>query len=546
MRYIGIMRMEIPTRKWYTWYMKNMPTNEDNVVIPRAEYELLKAQLQYLMEQLKLTRRRQFGASSEKSEYDQINLFNEAEMFCEPLAAEPALTEVTRHYRKKQRTVNGKLPEDLPVETVEHKLPDDGQACPVCEGAMHVMGKEVVRRDLKLIPAKAVIVEHVRYTYACRNCEKNDIIVPIVKAPMPRPVIKGSFAAPETVAHLMVQKFVMGVPLYRQEQEWKRQGIMLNRQTMCNWLIRCAEEWLEPVYNALKRKLLLHQVLHADETILQVLREPGKSAQSKSYMWVYRTSGDAERPIILLEYQPGRKAEYPKAFLGGWCGYLHTDGYYAYHKLPDDIVVVGCLAHARRRFDAALKALPQKARDNSGPLIGKRYCDRLFAIERELAMLSPEERHLKRQELSKPVMEEFRSWMLSLGELAKNAFQNAVSYTLGQWEYLERYLLDGRLEISNNRAERSVKPFVIDRKNFLFAVTPAGATASSVIFSICETAKENGLNPYDYLAFLFKSLPNNAEASIDDFLPGGRLVPDSCMVPGSRSALSPSVWDEHV
>lgn len=524
------MRMETNPDKWYTYHMKNMPIKEDTVTIPRAEYELMKSQIQYLMEQLKLSKHRQFGASSEKSEYDQINLFNEAEVYAEPLVAQPALTEVEKHYRKKRREAKDRLPQDLPVEVVEHRLSYNEQDCPACDGALHVMGKEVVRRDLKLIPAMAVIVEHVQYTYACRNCEKNAISVPIVKAPMPEPVIKGSFAAPESVAHLMVQKFVMGVPLYRQEQEWKRQGIMLNRQTMSNWLIRCAEEWLEPVYSALKRKLLTHEVLHADETTLQVLRESGRAAQSKSYMWVYRTSGDAGHPIVLLEYQPGRGAEYPKAFLKGWGGYLHTDGWDAYHKLPGDVVVVGCWAHARRYFDKALKAIPKNS-DNSGPLTGKRYCDKLFTLERDLAELSAEERYHKRLELAKPVMDDFLAWLNSLGELAQNAFGKAVSYTLGQWKYLERYLLDGRLEISNNRAERSVKPFVIDRKNFLFAITPAGAAASAIIFSICETAKENGLTPYEYLAFLFRALPNNPETPIDNFLPGEPLIPKSCLLP---------------
>jgi IS1 family transposase len=306
---------------------------------------------------------------------------------------------------------------------------------------------------------------------------------------------------------------------------------MLNRQTMSNWLIRCAEEWLTPVYDALKKKLLAHQVLHADETTLQVLREPGRAAQAKSYMWVYRTSGDAMHPIVLLEYQPGRGAEYPKAFLNGWSGYLHTDGYDAYHKLPDGIVVVGCWAHARRYFDQALKALPQKDREHSGPLIGKRYCDKLFDIERELAGLSYDDRYLKRLDLAKPVMDDFSSWLRSLGDVAKNAFGKAVAYTLGQWRYLERYLLDGRLEISNNRAERSVKPFVIDRKNFLFAITPAGATASAIIFSICETAKENSLSPYEYLSFLFRALPNNMNRPIDDFLPGGVLLRKNDLLP---------------
>jgi transposase len=529
MRNIGVLRIEKVQQKWYDRPMKKMPIKEDNVTIPRAEYELMKSQIQYLMEQLKLSKHREFGASSEKSEYDQLNLFNEAEVYAESLAVEPALTEVEKHYRKKRREAKDRLPEDLPVEVIEHRLPDNEQDCPACDGVLHVMGKEVVRRDLKLIPATAVIVEHIQYTYACRSCEKNAISVPIVKATMPNAVIKSSFAAPESVAHLMTQKFVMGVPLYRQEQEWKRQGIMLNRQTMSNWLIRCAEEWLVPVYDELKKKLLTHQVLHADETTLQVLREPGRTAQTKSYMWVYRTSGDAKHPIVLLEYQPGRGTQYPKAYLDGWSGYLHTDGWDAYHKLPGGIVIVGCWAHARRKFDAALKVLGLKAKEGSGPFIGKRYCDKLFAIERDLAALSADERYQKRLELAKPVMDDFWSWMHSLGNLADNAFGKAVSYTLNQWKYLEHYLLDGRLEISNNRAERSVKPFVIDRKNFLFAITPAGATASAIIFSICETAKENGLSPYEYLNFLFRALPNNHGRPIDEFLPGGCLVPKSCL-----------------
>ena len=508
-------------------------STSETVTISRSEYEEMKTQIHWLMEQLRLTKHRQFGVSSEKSEYDQVNLFNEAEVFAEPLAAEPALTEVERHYRKKRRELPGSLPEDLPVEVVEYVLPEENQTCPACEGPLHVMGKEVVRRSLKLIPAKAVIVEEVRYAYACRNCEKNATEVPVIKAPMPEPVMKGSFATPEAVAHLMTQKFVMGIPLYRQEQEWKRQGILLSRQTMSNWLLRCSEDWLEPVYDALKKKLLAHEVLHADETTLQVLREPGKSAQSKSYMWVYRTSGDATNPIALLEYQPDRKASRPQEFLKGFQGYLHTDGYEAYHKLPEEIVVVGCLAHARRKFDEALKIMQPGQREGSGPLVGKRYCDQLFAIEKNLAELSPEDRHQLRQEQAKPVLDAFLSWLHSQN-LTKSPFGKAVHYTLGQWKYLVRYLLDGRLEISNNRAERSVKPFVIDRKNFLFANTPLGAKASAVMFSIIETAKENGLNPYEYLLFLFSALPNNLGIPVDDFLPGGQLVPANCLSPLPR------------
>jgi len=460
------------------------------------------------MEQLKLSKHRQFGASSEKSVYDQISLFNEAETTADVNIVEPELTEVAKHYRKRKRTANDRLPDDLPIEVIEHDLPADEQICPECGGDLHVMGRET-RQELVLIPAQAKIRKHIKKVYACRDCEKNECGVPIVKAPVDEPVIKGSFASPEAIAHIMYQKFVMGAPLYRQEQDWNRQGILLSRQTMSNWLIRATEDWLEPVYDMLREILIVcHDVLHADETTLQVLREPGKTAQSKSYMWLYRTSGDVKHPIVLYEYQPDRRAKRPKEFLEIFKGYLHTDGYEGYHSLPKEIVVVGCWAHVRRKFDEALKVIPEKDRAGSNVLRGKRYCDKLFELERKLADMSPRERFENRQKLSKPVMDEFFAWIEALEPMLKTPIGVAAHYAISQREYLERYLLDGRLELSNNRAERSIKPFVIDRKNFLFANTPRGAKASAVMFSLIETAKENELNPFSYLTYIFQNAPN--------------------------------------
>jgi len=357
-----------------------------------------------------------------------------------------------------------------------------------------------------------------------------------VKAAIDEPVIKGSFASPEAIAHIMTQKFVMGVPLYRQEQDWNRQDIMLSRQTMSNWLIKSTEDWLEPIYDAFREILFTHEVIHADETTLQVLREQSlrreldKTPQSKSYMWLYRTSGDSNHPIVLYDYQPDRKAKRPKEFLKDFKGYLHTDGYDGYHSLPEDIVIVGCWAHARRKFDEALKSISDEDRMKSNVLRGKRYCDKLFELERAFADLPHNERFLKRQELAKPVLDEFFTWLENLRELPKSPLGKAKHYALGQRKYLERYLLDGRLEISNNRAERSIKPFVIDRKNFLFANTPRGAKASAIMFSIIETAKENGLNPFAYLTYIFQKAPNwdirNDLNMLNLLLPGN--VPESC------------------
>jgi transposase len=509
---------------------------EETLADLRVKYAALKTEnaelnqkVQWLMEQMRLLRQKQFGSSSEKSKYDEYNLFNEAEIMADPRMPEPDLTEVQRHYRKIAKENPERLPADLPVEVVEHGLSSEEQSCPECGSHLHVMGKEI-RRELKLIPAKAVIVEHVQYVYACRECEANALSVPILKAPMDKPVIKGSFASAEAVSYLMTQKFANGMPLYRQEQELYRLGINLSRQTMSNWLIRCAEDWLEPIYEELHRRLLTQSRLHADETTLQVLHEPGKSAQSKSYMWVYRTSGGADLPMVLFDYQPDRKAKRPAEFLKGFRGYLHTDGYEAYHSLGDEIVIVGCWAHARRKFDEALKAIPEKDRDGSGAERGKRYCDKLFLIERQLTDCTAEERYEKRQELAKPLLDEFLSYLQTVKASTKSSFGRAIHYTQGQWKYLERYLLDGNLEISNNRAERSIKPFVIDRKNFLFANTPRGARASAIVFSMIETAKENHLNPYAYLTYIFKNAPSwdihkDTEA-LQKLLPN--FVPSEC------------------
>jgi len=527
---------------WYNNGMKN--TQEDTIpsdeiiTLSRAEYDALLTQnaelaqqVKWLMEQMRLANHKQYGASSEKSKYIQEDLFNEAEATADSRVVEPELTEIQKHYRKKAKDRKDRLPADLPVEVVEHFLPEKEQMCPECSSTMHILGKEV-RRELKLIPAQAVIVEHVKYVYGCRDCEKYACGVPIKKAPVDQPVIKGSFASPEAVAHIMTQKFANGMPLYRQEQDLSRSGILLSRQTMSNWLIVCSENWLEPIYNALREMLCDHDILHADESVLQVLHEPGKPAQSKSYMWLYRTSGDTSMPIVLYDYQPDRKAKRPIEFLTGFTGYLHADGYAGYQSLPKEILLVGCWAHARRKFDEALKAVPEKDREGSGAHRAKQYCDTLFTIERQLEDCSMEERYKKRQELAKPVLDEFLSYLQTTKAAPKSGFGRAVHYTLAHWKYLERYLLDGRLEISNNRAERSIKPFVIGRKNFLFANTPRGAKASAMIYSLIETAKENGLNPYLYLTYIFKNAPNwnirNDIESLQRLIPS--FAPSYCRV----------------
>jgi transposase len=515
---------------------EHMKNDNSTVTIPRDEYIKLQSELAdlrglvgFFQEQFRLNRYRQYGASSEKSAYDAEQLsmhdaFNEAEANADICVPEPELIEIEKHFRKRTRLTTDKLPKDLPIETVKHALTESERICPECGGALHVMGSET-SRVLVIIPAQVKIREDKYETYSCRECEKKGTNVPIIKTPVDEPVIKGGFASPESVAQIMTQKFVMGTPLYRQEQELNRNGINLSRQTMSNWIIKATEDWLEPIYDELHKRLLTGDVIHADETTLQVLREPGKKAQSKSYMWTYLTGGNAKIPIVLYEYQPDRKAIRPAEFLKGFIGYLHCDGYDGYHKLPEDIIIVGCLAHLRRKFDEALKTLPEGEREKSNAWRGKRYCDKLFELERTFAELPAEERYIKRLEQSKPVMDEFFSWVQSLHAAPKTSLGLAVHYALSQRKYLENYLLDGRCEISNNRAERSIKPFVIGRKNFLFANTPRGAKASAIVYSIIETAKENGINPFEYLVYIFKNAPNWDIRNNPDNL--NRLLPDS-------------------
>jgi transposase len=340
-----------------------MKTDDRNITIPKSEYDSMKAEIseltqkvEWLIGQFKLSQSRRFCSSSEKSEYDQLNVFNEIESTTDIHIDEQELAEVKRHFRKRKRLVNDCLPDDLPVEKIEYDLPLDEQVCPECSGELHVMGRET-RSELVFVPAQAKIRKHIKKVYTCRSCERDELSVPILKAPVSNPVIKGSFASLEAIAHIMYQKFVMGAPLYRQEQDWERHGIGLSRQTMSNWLLRATEDYLEPIYNAYKELLLDGDTLHADETTLQVLREPGKTPQSKSYMWLYRSSGYNKRgakisnPIVLYDYQPDRKAKRPAEFLSGFKGYLHADGYEAYHSLPKDITIVGCWAHYLSRIE---------------------------------------------------------------------------------------------------------------------------------------------------------------------------------------------------
>lgn len=507
-------------------------TTEDQLAKLARENEELKAKLRWYEEQFRLAQRRRFAASSEKTHPDQLLLFNEAEAEADPAKEEPVLENITytRKKRKDQREV--KL-EGLRTERVEYRLLEEEQTCACCGGAMHEMSTEV-RRELKVIPVEVKVVEHVRYVYGCRHCERSGIETPIVTAPIPRPVQPGSLASPSSVAYIMSQKYVEGLPLYRQEQHWARFGVQLSRQTMANWMLHDAQ-WLGHVYERMKAHLLRQDIVYADETTLQVLREPGRTAEQKSYLWQYRT-GPWSPAIVLYEYQPTRAGEHPKRFLSGFTGYLHTDGYDSYDKVAG-VTRVGCWAHARRKFVEAVQALPKNVpAAGTAAQEGLDFCNRLYTIERKAEGLPPEQRFTIRQEQSRPVLDAFLAWLQEQHArvLPKSLTGAAITYCLNQWERLKGYLLDGRLEIDNNRSERAIKPFVIGRKNWLFANTPRGAQASATIYSLVETAKENRLHPFYYLTYLLEKLPQLSDPrdpeALDALLPWSPSLPLTCRV----------------
>lgn len=502
---------------------------EEKVTLLESVNQQLEAKVSWFEEQFKLARAREFGSSSERMEPASQGelVFNEAEALVDSTAEVAEQETITYTRNRKSVGHRQEMLADLPTEIREYRLPEDQQVCAACGNPMHEITTQV-REELEIIPAQAKVIRHVRYVYGCRHCDKNEIEVPIVTAPAPKALIPKSLASASSVAYVMASKFVESMPLYRLEKHFERMGIDLPRQVLSNWIIK-GGQMLEVVHDRMRERLLELSILHADETTLQVLHESGRPAQSKSYMWLYRSGRDGP-PIVCYEYQPTRDGDHAKRFLTGFAGHLHADGYAGYNDLPN-VTLVGCWAHARRKFTDAAKVLPKSQRNDPSHMvnIALKHINKLFEIERSVRDASADERKAARNERARPVVEEFRVWLDSASSkvLPKSALGEAVGYCRNQWPKLIVFLEDGRLELDNNRAERSIKPFVIGRKNWLFANTPRGARASAIIYSIAETAKENGLNPFDYLKFALeriRSIDPADPSAIDSLLPWSKAV----------------------
>ncbi len=491
---------------------------ENYILKERNRY--LEKEVALYREQFKLAKAQRFGVSSEKSSSQLDLLMNEAEVIDDQrINAEEASTPEKTPSNKTNKVRGRKpLPQDLPRETYVVDLPASEKVCACCQGELHKMGEEK-SEQLEYTPAKIKVIVTVRPKYSCRTCEKNNIRTPIVIAPVPASPIPKSIATASLLAQVICNKYQFAIPLYRQEALFKQIDIELNRKTLANWMIRSAI-LLQPIIDALKDTLLLQTVIHADETPVKVIQED----KQKCYMWVYCSGADSpntlqcNKNIVLYDYQPSRAAACPINYLNGYKGFLQVDGYAAYESTS--ATLVGCMAHARRKFIEAQKAQAKGKAGRADWAVA--HIRKLYKIESQLKIKTSDEHFAERQRLSIPLLNEFKKWLdeAAGNTLPKSAIGKAISYTLNQWNKLIAYTADGQLSIDNNRAERAIKPFVIGRKNWLFSNTSSGANASANLYSIIESAKANGLEPNQYVEHLLAELPKRkAGDDASDLLP---------------------------
>ncbi len=472
--------------------------------------------------------RAQFGQRSEKRTYvlddgnQQLSLFDTPEKSEEKSSSEPSQNSereirVSGHSRKKKRTLE-ELCASLPVEERIVDLPDEEKMN--ADGhALTCIGQEYIRTELVLERARAKVVKHYRKVYADRELEQETGYAEVFKPVMPPPLLPHSYASASVVTDVLMKKYVDAMPLYRQEQMWKRMGVELKRGTMANWVIQVADLYLRPFWKRIRSELLTQSTIHADETVMQVLKEKGKPATSESRMWVYSSAKRADIQLRCFEYRESRSGKWAKTFLEGFSGVLITDGYSGYNKVQE-AERAGCWAHMRRKW---LEAMPEGADAKTCKAAeGYEFCNRLFELEHQFEELTAEERLIQRKEKSGPVLEAYWKWLNTIAR-PTGKLKDAVTYAQNQKAHLSAFLEHGEIEISNNQVENAIRPFVIGRKGWLFADTPQGAEASAIIYSLMETAKANSLRLDDYLLHLLSVLPERAEQDkdfeMDDLLP---------------------------
>ena len=490
--------------------LKNLQIKYD---AKEAEADDLKNEVEVLRQQLAFYKKMVHGQKSEKTDVvmentEQVALFDEAEEKATNIHPEREVV-VEKHTRKAKRTHEETF-ENLPVEEVIHAA--DEKICEKCGEAMIVIGKEKIRDELVYVPAKLFVRRHFAEVVKCQSCGTDESrdekladveACTIKQASVPAPVIPHSYCSPELLAHIVYEKYCNAVPLERQTKDLAAKGVKIPTATLANWVIYAANVFLKPIYAKMKAELLEGNVIHADETVVQVLHEPGKKAKTDSRMWAYCSGKYEKYRNILFEYQPTRNGDHAKRFLGNFSGYLVCDGFDGYNKL-DTVKRCGCFAHVRRKFVDALP-LDETAIETSVSAVGVAWCNKIFMIEREIAEFSFEERAVKRQEQMKPALDGFFAWVETVTAAGGTKLAKAIQYAKNEKKYLYTFLDYPDAPIDNNRAENAIRPFCVGRKNWLFSTSQRGAEASAIIYSVAATACANGLNVEEYFASVLKA-----------------------------------------
>ena len=495
-------------------------------------------QIENMVQALLHARKKIFGPSTEVTQVDgQLSLFESVQELAGQLNLSKEKVSVKPHTRTpRQPGIRAGMLAGLPQEVEEYIIPPE-ETCSICGGELKVVGKRVVRTEVEFRPAKVIVRQIVQQVAKCAACgEKGspNIKSHFRKAAVPASPLSHSIATPSLAAQVMYQKFAMGLPLSRQEKDWYRMGLVLSRSNMANWVIRCSQDWLEPVYWRIHEKLLGCEMLHMDETRIQCNKEEGKLASSESFMWVMRSAASEDVQAAFFYYSRSRSGENAKKLLEGYTGCLITDAYAGYEKVPD-VKRALCWSHARRYL---IESIPLDAKGKEIPgskgAEGRGYIDLLFKIEDEIKDLPYEEKKQKRQDASRPVLDAFWAWVEKTSTLytTNEKLTRALGYCQNQRKYLETFLEDGRIPLSNNYCEANIKPFATARRAWLFADTPRGAFANGVLYTLVESAKANGLDVYEYLKYLLTEMPNNHyqedSSVIDHLLPWSEDLPEQC------------------
>lgn len=488
--------------------------------------QALNDKMQLMMEQLVLSKKSRFGRSSEKMEEPgqirfmevdgEIVFFNEAEAVCDLDAPEPDSLEPQQPKKKKQA---GKREADLaglPVRRIDHYLSEKELAAEFGEKGWKQL-PDAISRCYRFVPAKVEVEEHHVGVYSSKTDDR------MVKAPHPKKLLPGSLVSPSLAAAVLNGKYVNAVPLYRLEKEFERYGLAITRQNMANWVIRLGESCFGPLYDYLHTLLYRYPVIQANETPVLVNKD-GRPAGSKSWMWVYRSGCLYQKEqVILYEYQKTRNASHPRKFLKDYNGICVTDGYQVYHTLEkekEDLKIAGCWVHCRRKFEEALEVIPKELRKQSVLDLLMNQIRAIYREEGKLSGFSADERVEKRQLVVKPLVDAFFAYVKqNSGRVPKSGkAREAFTYALNQEPYLRVFLENGNVPMDNNASERAIRGFCIGKKNWEMIDTVHGASASAIIYSISETAKANGLKPYEYFEYLLTEIPKHQDESSTDFL----------------------------